>query len=1037
MTLQNYLEDNNLTSLYEQTKNIYKNFWQTVENNELFFKFIHLDLMEICEPIQNLHEKLLELASIENSEKLAKEYINVTFAFFNSNQPPTLLRHPNLLPLLNQIDLNIIKALDLSDEFLSKLDDSFTQKRISDYQLIRLLNNIYIAENNKLCEKFLTFLLKLTPLEFAKHIMFYTRYDGFLLKVLESNFEIPDDYYLRFTKHHAIGMDHKDSSLFLLDAFYIHEWKKVVISEFFNTFNEDLLETIDKLKIIEFKHPDYEMIIMSLLNLIHHDPLNGFKRIKLLLSFFLTDQTFSPFLTQLKYFSQEEINFIFMKLSEKFTLLPSNFLKLPENVSVTFLKHLMDKEENLFWILEEKNAFHYFLNKDGSIYLDLMHALKTANSDTIYAWLSIFEKNKSIYNNLISLSSLDENTKGFPNLISGIMSIGTHEDISITPNEENVQKFLQEIFVTIDGQTMLKNIGTAIESLDSPIKAKKLVSFMKDKSDLINNISFDEDDEQGLEKSTKIIKFLTPSESNIMKKVAKNFFGQPSAQKMVDKLFYQDIKGSLQITEGFLKSVEKNSSHENILTDINSFTCMEAGDPFMFVRMLERVSGPHLALDKFDTWFKDSLQEREELIEKMCSMGDQLETFIINFANESQVGDIFQSLRTVKSKSTKLHDALLTVFSRIPTDDFQELQPLIEERVLHTIKHKDVLHAVNSTDIDYDRAKFFLTSLSPNLIEALHEAFEGEDDFNQTLKFITNILNKEFIVEALSKFTIFEAKLLIQAFAKNDIFMSYALQTINDFGFEGDNEKIKTLIKEFLFTEPTPVNQKKGVDPLPIKTCEQFVHIIADVTDKDLWEQLSFPGTILAFEKVLNTQQNKKITKTLLKDETFLFVLSVIKEKEKLLKYLCDIYQEAEHIYLDPIYTAHLILFDIVGIKIEGAFRYLNENLQIQSMLKSYIDPHLDPSSRLLICTIKMMYENGYQYIEIFLKILDQNMGMQEALCRVCHWKINDPDDLLGLFNWIKIKFIKGNDKFRFPKEANIVIQDDFLAQWLEVAKTT
>jgi len=513
--------------------------------------------MEICDPIQNLRERLLDLAPIENSEKLAKEHLNVSFAFFNSKLLPTLFRYPNLLSLLNQIDLNILKFLNLSDEFLSKLAESFAQERISDYQLIRLMNNIYIAENNKLCEKFLTFLLKLTPLEFAKHIMFYTRYDGFLLKVLEANFEIPDDYYLRFTKHHAIGMDHEDSSLFLLDAFYIHEWKKTVISDFFNTFNEEILETMDKLKIIEFKHPNYETIIMSLLNLIHNDPLNGFKRIKLLLSFFLTEQTFSPFLTQLKHFSQEEINFIFMKLSEKAPLLPSNFLKLPENVSVTFLKHLMDEEENLFWILEEKNAFHYFLNKDGKIYLDLIHALKAANSDTIQAWIAIFEKNKSIHNHLISLSSLDENTKGFPNLLSGIMSIGTHEEMSVTPNEANVQKFLKEIFVTIDGQPMLKNIGSAIESLDSPIKAKRLVSFMKDKPDLINNISFDEDDEQGLEKSTKIVKFLTPSESNLMKKIAKNFFGQPSAQKMIDKLFYQDIKGTMQITEGFLKSVEK------------------------------------------------------------------------------------------------------------------------------------------------------------------------------------------------------------------------------------------------------------------------------------------------------------------------------------------------------------------------------------------------------------------------------------------------------------------------------------------------
>ncbi|USO02375.1 MAG: hypothetical protein H6850_00005 [Alphaproteobacteria bacterium] len=1034
MTLQTYLEENNLTNLYEQTKEIYKNFWNVVENNESFFKYIHLDLMEICNPIENLEERLIALESLENSDILLNEYLNVAFAFFNSQIQANIFAYKNLLPLFNQFELPILKAMNISDEFLAKLDDSFQNARITDYQIIRLFQNTYLAKTNSLCEKFFTFLVKLTPVEFAKHIKFFTKYDGFLLKTLEENFEIPDGYYLRFTKHHTIDMEDKDPAIFLLDTLYNKEWKQEVISGFFNPFNENILLTIDQLKIIEFTHASYDTIITSLFNLIYQDAVNGYKRAKLLLNFFLETKPFSPFLDQLKNFTQEEIHFIFLKLSEKLTL-PSNFLKLPPNISTKFLKHLMGEDENLFWVLEEHNAFSIFFNNKGVLYSDLIHSLKNSKPETIEAWIKIFNTYPTIYNNFTLLSSLDESGTGYPNLISGMLSIGYHEEPSAIPNPENIQKFFDEILIDIDGQKMMKNIGTAIESLGSPIKAKKFVSYIKDKTDLINNISFDQDVSEGLAKAQKIVKLLVPSESTIMKKIAKNFFNQPNITQTIDKLFYQDIKGYTQIAEGFLKSVEKNSSDETAALDIQSFMCKDSEDPFRFVRMLERISGASLALDKFNTWFADSLQAREELIEKMCSMGDQLETFISNFAEDSQVGDIFQSLKTIKGKSSKLHDGLLTLFSRIPTDEFQELQPLIEERAKKTIMHTDVLHAVNSTEIDYERAKLFLTSLSPNLIDALHEAFEGEDDLDQTLKFITNILNKEFVIEALNTLTTFEAKLLIRTFAKNDIFMNHALQTINEFGFEGSINKVKTLIKAFIFIEPKPVNQKKGVDPLPIKTCEEFVHISADITDKAIWDALAEPKSILAIEKILTTQQNKKIAKTLLKDQSFLFVLGLTTRKEELLKYLAHVYQDEENFDLHPIYIAHLVLFDDIGIQLEEIFRYINEDLMLQTTLGQFIDPRFDPASKLLTCAIKTLYNKGYKDLEILLKILNQNTGMKDALCRLCYWKKNSASSLLSLLKWIKVKFIVGNDKFRFPKEENIVIQDDYLAQWLDIAK--
>jgi hypothetical protein len=53
--------------------------------------------------------------------------------------------------------------------------------------------------------------------------------------------------------HYAIDISTSDGSEFLLSAFYQKEWNKTVIDNFFNAFNEDILTTIDQLKLIEFK----------------------------------------------------------------------------------------------------------------------------------------------------------------------------------------------------------------------------------------------------------------------------------------------------------------------------------------------------------------------------------------------------------------------------------------------------------------------------------------------------------------------------------------------------------------------------------------------------------------------------------------------------------------------------------------------------------------------------------------------------------------------------------------------------------------
>lgn len=381
----------------------------------------------------------------------------------------------------------------------------------------------------------------------------------------------------------------------------------------------------------------------------------------------------------------------------------------------------------------------------------------------------------------------------------------------------------------------------------------------------------------------------------------------------------------------------------------------------------------------------------------------------------------------------------MTVFSKIPAGQFEELHPLIEQRVAAITKNADdVMQALNSAEINYDKAKLFLTSLSPELIEAIHKAFEGDDDAEQTLKIITCLLDKDFIIEALNRLSIVESTLLLRAFAKNGIFTQKALYTINDFGYEGKFIKIILLFKEMLIGEDMPKRQRQGVSPIPIKACESFLEIAGDLTDSILWENLSQKGLISAFEKVLTSAQNKKIVRSLLKDKPFMFVLSCINNKEALIHYLCDLHKTEEHVYLSEIYATHFVLFDKLGILISNElFPILDQDESLRESLTQLVDVKLDPSAKLLACVLYCMYDKGYQNIDAFVDVLNKNPGMKDALCRLFNWKKNTIQEIFTLTDWINRRFIKGKDKFKFPSHQNTVIQDDYLYQWLERAKTT
>lgn len=1037
MTLENYLSSHQLNDLYDKTKDMFKNAWTIISSNEAYYPFIQIDLLQLFNPIQNLDDKLKSLSTIQNAHIKLQTYKNVTYAFLNATQNPVIFTYDNLLPIFDQTDPNILKIYNWSEEILTKLSNTLMNKKIDESKISKLILNLYNPNTNTICAKFLTFLSNLTPQEFAKHIIFYTAQDGYLLHVLENNFELPDDYYLRFTIHHSLNSDIQEPAQFLMDALYLKQWKKPVIDTLFNAFNTDILNTLDQLKLIEFGHPYYENIILGLLNLIYVDQLNGYKKITLLLSIFVnSNQKFSPFLNQLKYFSQNEMNLIFMKLSQGL-IAPKNFLSLPEGISVLILKNLIDPKENLFWVLENTNAFLLFFSQTGEIYLDLMNELKVLGVETIKSWLEIFIKNPAFYDDLKPLSKTDKRAVGFPNLIAGILSIGDIEEPSVTPNFVNAQNFLNSLFIHIGPDKMLKNIGNAIDVLGSKIKAKKFVTFIKDKTILIDNIAFEDDVDLGIDKSTCMVAALCPSETKIMTKISKNFLNLSTSKDLINQLFYKDDQNQYQVVSGFLQAIEQNSLTDNVVTDIQSFCCKESQDPFLFVRMLERMSGTAAAFDKFNTWLKDSIQDREALIAKMCSLGsDQLESFVSKFASDTKVGDLFQELDSIKGKSQKLYDGLIAIASTVPTDDFQEIQPLIQKRLESITNNSDVLGVLNSSHIDYDQAKSFITNLSPELIEAIHDAFDGDDDIDQTLKFVLSVIDKDFVLAALSKLTKIEAKFLIQAFARNELFMQKALQTINDLGYDGGIQQVKILIKEFITFTEAPKKEKRGIAPFPVKVCENFMDASADLTDKDLWESLAIPGLIKIFNDALETAKNKKIVRELLRDKTFMFTLSCIDQKAKLIQSLCTMYQTNDDVYLNEVYTAHFVLYDILSDKVmENLFYDLDQNNDLRKILDEYKDDYLDTSCKFLTCVIKSFYSNGYDDVSTFSKILSKNFGLKEALCRFCNWKKITIKDFMDLLAFMKRRFVKGKDKIKFPSKANIVIQDDYLYQLLDVSR--
>lgn len=1087
MTERNFddvLTQYGLTEYYLKTSDIFKNFWTTfhvlyeLEKEHLIVGLIkdanstiNTEIISFLNRINNLSEKVEVLSNIDKINEKLMHYQNVSFVLIKylNDDNKEIFYLKNILEVLDSFEQSFLLAflgVEGVEQLLTTLNTSLQSAKVSREKIVVFLKTLFFKES-KICVRFIQFLTKLSLFELARFVNIYSQYDGFLVHTIEQNTqgdELLEQVHLRFMFHHNLaqrGVDYQEAARYLLDVLHGKHlplaerviWKRKVIPSFFHALNKNVLELVDALKIIEiFSYKDgqkyYQDILVGLLNLLYLDETFGLQKVKLLLDHFirLDDQVFiSPFLEILKNFSRENISLVFEKLIIK-QKIAENFINYAINHSgkaETILRAILDSKENLFIVLEEVNQFDLFFDDaTGYFYVDLVNELKLLNTNLLRVWISMLREDAYLLENLKFLSSTNQTPEGFPYLISGLLTLGELEVPSEEPSFENIKKFLGNILEEAGDEKTLNNLGRAINVIGSRIAVRKLIAFIHNKQNFINNISF-EGDVDSFEKTKIILKLVCHKETTLMKKLVNHFLSLDveTVQSNLKYLFYKDQQNNIHITEGFFKALEVVSSSNEMLEDIESFKCAKE-DPYIFVRMLERICGHDLAYEKFQLWLKESRESRQKFLAKMCVMeGEDLHSFVSKFALQTDVGDLFGYLSSIKKQSNKIYEGLLAIFTKIPNEAFKDLQPIISNRVSSILGSGDVLEALSSSGISYDKVKYFIKKLNVKFITALHEAFDGEDDLELTLKFIQHIYDKDFVIDALNQLTIQEAKSLINAFMQDESFMHQSLESINNLGFEG---KVKDIIHSLVVINDTfvPKDKKQGVGPDPVFVCHNVLGCLKHIQDSGTIGFLSNRSLVLSFEKAMRSIQQEldfetvqKAAVDLLKQKTFLHIVSYSKSKQSLIEGMI----RRPHLQgLEPELLMHLVLYDGNFEHVESIINKIDLKLK-KSLNHYFINNMQDPLCKLLGGVLQALYQNEsqdpYKNVLLFGEILESKLNLRESLFRFANWANITSKNLKDLISWLMkdgrmIRDGEINYEFHFPSFEGCVVQDDLISKW-------
>jgi hypothetical protein len=1079
MSFPDLIQKLGLSEEFDSTKNEFHNFWDLMQEiytsdpdmAELYLNVIYsggqkrYDALKLINKSANIKtifpqlraELLDEMQTIYGQRdqiwQAVLETKDIKIRHSQIKNYPNILDAMNILPLTfstNLLDLAIDPDVWMK---ISKIQDAST--------LRWLFENVAFGDvSYMVASGFLALIQASTVDDFLALIDLYqtTRLD--IIRIVDQGLNtktlVVDIHKIFMDK--TIPLGNKQALLKGLTGFTITSpqdklmWQQKIAANLFTPSHTDVVYVLKQLLLIA-----QDTILSGLLGLTVAFGNNGYARIQFLLQRILKDNKPHPILAEMSALTSADISSMLQELvwaNQGDIFVANKFLDftagLPSKILNQFLMVYINSVNqtsvfpHLLQSIETAAAtiYPYLCDEAGVVYKDLILELQMLDSVTRDNILA--DGSSTLFHKLQQL-------EGLPFLLAGVLKIGTREDPSQKPKENNITDFLNAITNTINDKQDFKNIAYAVNALANRQLTRLFIPFIQTKNLAIDRISCD-NVANGREKSSALLGALCTADGTIRKTFISGILDNKAMTGVIDGLLLQAQDHSWQALTGFIVTVDSKSTADTIVDQYNSFLLGDS-DPYRFVRLLAQMADTTQKSEKYyDALMQQSPAPRKQMINDIMTAGN-IELLFDNIVKESEAGAIFQQLADVKKKSEPMYRALLIMLSKVNDDQMQEFRTLVNLKMINTDAYKDILDGLDSlqsvngvNQINYQKVVRFISEIynNPNFIEALHQAFDEKipEEATAHVRFIVKIYDKGLIIDALDQLPLNKAMLLMKAFANR---YDTLLEILNQLQSVA---ACVYLLKRLCYEDPSNGSY-------PVSLCNYMMDCFDGIATVETLE--SFIGfaddkkenLILDFETVITALYltNPKIvdsTKTFLQQPLFMLVVRLLDAATRQ-NFLAEVLGDTN----DTVRTFYMLSPNTM-LPLLATYRKAGDLAKIHALRQTIVSTEgwvdvlhyfayaaKDPYSKLLISVLKVAVSENFDIdmkkLERLKLAVDYFINLREALFRFAARPNIYLRQIVTLVNYfledgeLYTSNGKINSAFAFPYKKLAVAEDDWV----------